>query len=305
MTIVYTTAYSRPEEADVPAFLSGLSEVRKELAEYYRSIHRMDQGVSLILKALESNGLARDTMVIFCSDNGPPFVNSKTTLFEAGVCLPFLMRAPGETPPGSVDPNSIPYIDLLPTFLDWPGRGYYTLGLGKQLRTGRSFMPIVGEEKLQPGWDRVFGSHTFHEITKYWPTRHMRSARYKYHQNVCWKLGFPFAMDLYASLSWEGMRNSTNGSSPTMIGRRKLEDCIRRPPEELYDLDNDPLDIRNLVGDEQHAGVLKEMRDALEAWQRDTRDLWLCRDGITVVRYTSSGYAREGLEIPDRWDFDA
>jgi N-sulfoglucosamine sulfohydrolase len=294
-----------PDEVHVPPFLSDIPEVRKELAEYYRSIHRMDQGVGLILKALEVNGLAKDTMVVFCSDNGPPFVNSKTTLFEAGVRLPFLMRAPGVTPPGTINSNLISYIDILPTFLDWAGYKNYPVGSGKQPRSGRSFIPIAGKETLQPGWDRVFGSHTFHEITNYWPTRYMRSARYKYHRNVCWKLDFPFAMDLYASLSWEGMRNSANGSSPAMIGQRRLEAYIRRPPEELYDLDNDPLELRNLVGDEKHGVVLKEMRDALEAWQKETKDLWLWRDGIAVMRYSSSGYAREGLKIPDRWDFDA
>jgi N-sulfoglucosamine sulfohydrolase len=73
----------------------------------------------------------------------------------------------------------------------------------------------------------------------------------------------------------------------------------------LYDLDNDPLELRNLVGDEKHGVVLKEMRDALEAWQKETKDLWLWRDGIAVMRYSSSGYARERLKIPDRWDFDA
>jgi hypothetical protein len=47
------------------------------------------------------------------------------------------------------------------------------------------------------------------------------------------------------------------------------------------------------------------MIDALEAWQKETKDLWLWRDGTAVTRYSSSRYAREGLKIPDRWDFDA
>ena len=46
------------------------------------------------------------------------------------------------------------------------------------------------------------------------------------------------------------------------------------------------------------------MRDALELWQKATGDLWLWRDGAPVVRYLSSDYAREGLKIPDRFDFN-
>ena len=49
-------------------------------------------------------------------------------------------------------------------------------------------------------------------------------------------------MDLYASLSFEGMRNSRHpeASKPAMVGQRKLKDYIFRPPEELYALETDP-----------------------------------------------------------------
>ncbi|KAF3770880.1 hypothetical protein M406DRAFT_59723 [Cryphonectria parasitica EP155] len=296
-----------PSETTVPPFLSDVPEVRQELAEYYRSIFRMDQGVGMILAALDREQLSDDTLVLFLSDNGPPFVNSKTTLFEAGVRLPFLLRAPGAAPSGTVNPNLISYVDILPTFLDWAGHPRLEAGEGKVQRRGRSVLPILASTTTSavPGWDHVFGSHTFHEITNYWPTRYMRNHRFKYHRNVCWKLDFPFAMDLYGSLSFEGMRNSATPSAPAMIGPRKLKDYIQRPPQELFDLENDPLEINNLAGDPDYAETLKEMNEALEQWQVETSDLWLWRDGMAVVRYISSGYAREGLRIPDRFDFEA
>ncbi|KAH7045137.1 alkaline-phosphatase-like protein [Macrophomina phaseolina] len=290
----------KPEDVEVPSFLSDIPEVRQELVEYYRAITRMDQGVGRILDALDAAGARHDTLVLFLSDNGPPFINSKTTLFEAGVRLPFLMRAPGISTPGTVNPSLVSYTDILPTFLDWAGHGHINAPEGKIQRRGRSILPILSTTTPEPGWDCVFGSHTFHEITNYWPTRYMRDCRYKYHRNVCWKLDFPFAMDLYASLSFEGMRNA----KPPMIGQRRLKDYIRRPPEELYDLENDPLEVENLAGRDEARGVLKEMREALEEWQRETRDLWLWRDGTPLVLYRTSNYAREGLRIPDRFDFD-
>ncbi|KAF4440778.1 arylsulfatase [Fusarium acutatum] len=292
-----------PEDVTVPSFLSDIPEVREEFAEYYRSIHRMDQGVGMVQSALERNGLADDTLVLFLSDNGPPFVNSKTTLFEAGVRLPFLMRAPGFTIPGNANPNLVSYVDILPTFLDWAGHSNMPSQAGFVQRKGRSILSIAGCSRSQPGWDRVFGSHTFHEITNYWPTRFMRNRRFKYHRNICWKLDFPFAMDLYASRSWEGMRNARGDKEP-MIGPRRLRDYICRPPEELFDLENDPREVVNLAGNPEYTEVLKSMRDALESWQKSTGDLWLWRDGAPVVRYLSSDYAREGLKIPDRFDFD-
>lgn len=293
----------KTEDVEVPSFLSDIPEVRQELAEYYRAITRMDQGVGLILDALNAAGQRDNTLVLFLSDNGPPFINSKTTLFEAGVRLPFLLRAPGISAPGSVNPNLVSYVDILPTFLDWAGRGEAKAPEGKIQRRGRSILSVLGKDSQDEAWGQVFGSHTFHEITNYWPTRFMRNRRFKYHRNVCWKLDFPMAMDLYASLSFEGMRNS----SPPTIGKRKFRDYIQRPPEELYDLENDPLELENLAGRSEFQDTLKEMRKALEEWQLETKDLWLWRDGTAVVRYTADhyNYAREGLRIPDRFDLDA
>lgn len=293
-----------PADVEIPLFLNDLPEVRQELADYYRSIHRLDQGIGMVLAALDRCGLTDNTLVLVLSDNGPPFVNSKTTLYDAGVRLPFLLRVPGQ-PTSVLNPNLISYVDILPTFLDWAGHG--SLGTAENFvgpRRGRSLLPMMSSTQLLPDWDQVFGSHTFHEITNYWPTRYMRTTRYKYHRNVCWKLDFPFAMDLYASVSFEGMRNSATASSPAMIGQRKLKDYICRPPEELYDLQEDPVEIKNLAQESGYQTILEEMRATVEEWQETTGDLWLWRDGTSIARYRTFNYAREGLKIPDRFDFD-
>jgi N-sulfoglucosamine sulfohydrolase len=281
-----------PAEVAVPSFLSDVPEVRQELADYYRSVHRLDRGVGMVLQALAAEGLAEETLVVFLSDNGAPFLNSKTTLFDAGVHLPLILRRPGQRP-GIANPNLVSFTDILPTFLDVAG-----LSPDPGKRRGRSLLPILEAERLLPGWDRVFGSHTFHEITNYWPTRFLRTPRYKYHRNIAWQLDFPFSGDLYGSLSWEGIRRQR----PAMIGKRAVVDYIRRPPEELFDLHADPLEITNLAGDPAQADRLRDFRAALEAWQRATDDPWLYRDGVSVraVRH----HLENGLTLPDRFDFD-
>ncbi|KAK2783148.1 hypothetical protein FQN53_009337 [Emmonsiellopsis sp. PD_33] len=210
-----TPSHYTPADAKIPPFLSDVPGVRLELAEYYRSIHRLDQGVGLILAALENARLANDTLVVFMSDNGPPFVNSETTLYDAGVRLPLIIRRPEGDPDQGQAPGTL-----------------------------------------------IFGFHTFHEVTNYCPTRYMRTRSFKYHRNIARKLDFPFAADLYGSLSWEGLRNSDR----PMLGSRTLKSHIRRPPEELYDLEADPQEVRNLATEPEFAGQLKDMRDALEAW---------------------------------------
>ena len=290
-----------PSEVEVPEYLSDLPEVRTELAEYYRSIHRLDQGIGLVLEKLKSTDVENDTMVIFLSDNGPPFPNSKTTLYDAGVRLPLLIRQPGAIP-GIRNPNFVSWVDILPTMLDWTGNSQLNAKEASR-RRGRSILPIMSSSGEVQSWDRVYGSHTFHEITNFWPTRFIRMKRFKYHRNVAWKLDFTLAADLYASLSWDGMRNSAEKTGEAMIGPRKLRDYIRRPPEELYDLDADLAEVKNLANEEDYQDTVKELRSDLERWQLVTRDPFLYRDGMSVLRMKP--YLRdEGLKVPDRWDFD-
>jgi N-sulfoglucosamine sulfohydrolase len=162
---------------------------------------------------------------------------------------------------------------------------------------------VLDKSDQVPDWDKVYGSHTFHEITNFWPTRFLRTRRYKYHRNVAWKLDFPFATDLYASLTWEGIRNSGTPGKQAMIGPRTLKNYIRRPPEELYDLDNDPHEIENLASHPDHQGTIKELRAELETWQMETKDPFLWRDGQSVL--LMKPYVKgEGMRVPDKWDVD-
>ena len=292
-----------PEDVEVPPWLTDLPEARAELVEYYKAINRTDTGVGLILEALERQGLADSTLVIFTSDNGPPFINSKTTLYDAGIHLPLIIRKP-DARKGVVNPNMVSFVDIVPTLLDWAG-----LDLSSKMpdskspaRQGRSFLPILEKDDVldEASWQHhVFGSHTFHEMQNYWPTRILRTKRYKYHRNIAWRLDFPFAADLYASTAFEAIRNM---EPPARVGKRTLKSYLFRPPEELYDLKNDPDEIHDLSEDEQHKELLLDMREKVSVWQKQTKDLWLYRDGQSVTVLTR--YAKDGLQIPDRLDFD-
>ncbi|KAI3531188.1 hypothetical protein CSPX01_14321 [Colletotrichum filicis] len=254
----------------------------------------------MILHELEESGYAKDTLVIFMSDNGPPFLNSKTTLYDAGIRLPLIARLPGSA--SSVNPNLVSYVDVLPTILDWilGDASGDASGEAKSQLAGRSFFDIVNENHDLADWDHVFGSHTFHESTNYWPTRYIRTRRYKYHRNIAWRLDFPFANDIYGSLTWEDIRNADQ--NPKMIGERQLKDYFFRPAEELYDLVNDPNEVKNLAKDLGYQDVLKELQTRLEDWQRRTNDPWLFRDGISVL--LNKHHLDAGLEVPDQWDLD-
>lgn len=255
-----------PSEVSLPYFLSDKPEVRREWADYYQSISRLDQGVGFLLEALKKTNHNEDTLVIFLSDNGPPFPGAKTTLYDAGVHLPLIISTPNQKRRGITNQAMVSWIDVLPTILDWAGVKK------PPVLTGRSLLPIL-EEETPKGWDAVYASHQSHEVTMYYPMRMIRTRTHKYIRNIAHKLDYPFASDIYNSLTWQG----TLERRDTMMGDRRVEDFVHRPLEELYDLEHDPHELMNVATKSAYAETLKDLRERLKKWQTSTRDPWLVK----------------------------
>lgn len=249
---------------DVPAFLPNRREVRAELAEYYQAVERVDQGVGRLIQVLHDTGHWDDTLVIFMSDNGIPFPGAKTTLYEPGMHLPLVVRSPEQKKRGVVTQALVSWTDLTPTVLAYTGaKG------PKYPLHGRSFLPVLETEKPE-GWSEVFGSHSFHEVTMYYPMRVIRTERYKCVLNLAHPLPFPFASDLFGSPTWQGVlkRNDTE------YGNRSVAAYVNRPRIELYDLEADPHELVNLAERSEHAELLADLTSRIRAWQEKTRDPW-------------------------------
>ncbi|MFO0865260.1 MAG: sulfatase [Gemmataceae bacterium] len=251
-----------PAKVVVPPHLPDNAEVRKDLAEYYQSVSRLDRGVGLVLKELEDVGLLDDTLIIFISDNGIPFPGAKTTLYEAGIHLPLIMSSPGHRN-GGTHKGLASWIDLAPTILD-----YAKVKGPKYALPGQSLMPVLGKETSER--ESVFGSHQMHEITMPYPMRTIVTQRWKLVVNLDHQKDFPFASDLWSSPSWQSVRA---GKLKTM-GQKSVESFLRRPKEELYDLENDPNELKNVAANSEHETVLRGLRTRLRQWQADTKDPW-------------------------------
>ncbi len=259
-----------PKDVKVPYYLPDRPEVREEIAKYYQACSRLDRGVGLLMEILQQSGHLEDTMVIFISDNGIPFPGAKTTLYEPGVHLPLIVSAPGHKQ-GHKNNALVSYVDLCPTILDWCGgkTPVYKAGRRKMKLPGRSFLPILDQTNPK-GWDRVFGSHQFHEITMYYPMRFIRTRKYKLLVNFAHKLDYPFASDLWASPTWQGILKRGDKK----MGVKSVEAYLHRPKYELYDMVKDPKELKNLADNPKYAKVRAELASELRRWQRATNDEW-------------------------------
>jgi N-sulfoglucosamine sulfohydrolase len=253
-----------PKKVIVPYHLPDADEVRKDLADYYQSVARLDRGVGLLLEVLRELGQLDDTLIIFISDNGIPFPGAKTTLYNAGINLPLIVAGPG-VPQGKTNNGLVSFADLTPTILD------FTKADGPKYKLpGRSILPIVNDENPK-GWDVAFASHQMHEITMMYPMRAIVTPTHKLIVNLDHQKEYPQASDLWGSPSWQFVRK-TNAK---MLGQRSVEAYLKRPREELYDLSADPNELKNLAADPAHAKTLTDLRQRLRAWQQQTADPWL------------------------------
>lgn len=256
-----------PKTLPLPYFIPDQPDARADLADYYGSVARLDFGVGAVMEVIKETKHADDTLVIFLSDNGIPFPGAKTTLYDAGVHLPLIIHSPAQKSKGVVNHAMASWTDIAPTILDWAGvKPPAAMG-------GKSLLPILDQEDAKDR-DVVFGSHQFHEITMYYPTRMVRTRTHKLIVNLAHELPFPSASDLYNSDTWQGVLKRND----TMLGRRPREAFEHRPREELFDLTKDPDELKNVAADPAYAGVLKDLKQRLHDWQVVTKDPWLVKE---------------------------
>ena len=278
-----------PLAISVPPWLPDFPEVRTELTEYYQAINRFDQGVAQLLDYLETSGRAKDTLVIFLTDNGPPFPGAKTNLHQPGMHLPLLVRNPLAPSPGTTCDARVSWIDMTPTILDFcqvtpapqppiiPGPNDDNPEVARPRNRpvqpvkfhGRSFLTAMTEAH-PPGWDTLYASHTFHEITMYYPMRVVIDGDDKLIYNIAHQLPYPFASDIQASPTWQAVL--THGE--TKFGQKTVESYLHRPKFELYDIQNDPWESKNLADDPAHSARLHQLQAQLQAWQKESKDPW-------------------------------
>jgi N-sulfoglucosamine sulfohydrolase len=253
----------RPEEIPVPGFLPDLPDIRTEMAQYFSSVNRCDQSLGEVLRALEESGLAKNTIVIFLSDNGIAMPFAKSNCYLTSTRTPWLMRWPGHIKPGTMDrEHFISGIDFMPTVLD-------VLGLPLPEGTdGKSFLPVLQGEKMAQR-DQVVTCYNEAFGNKAYPMRCLQDKRFGYIYNA-WSDGKKnYATEGMSGLSFKAMREAAPNDKSIAD---RVEMVVHRVPEELYDFAADPSALKNLIDDPAYAEQRKSMRAQLLSWMEKTQD---------------------------------
>ncbi len=290
-----------PAEVPVPAFLPDTPETRSELAEYYQSCSRIDAGIGRLVEILKEADLFDKTMIVFTSDHGMAFAGAKTTVYEPGLQVPFVVRNPYVQERGTVSEALISHVDITPSLLDFGGglnpatngpkhmldakKFWKEQGGGNMFAEnrnggnkftsyqGKSWVSVLSDPAKEHH-ESIFASHTFHEIQMYYPMRVLRDRKYKLIWNIANKLDYPFASDLWAASSWQAQ---VRKGDDTPYGARTVGEYVHRPRFELYDMESDPDESKNLAEDPAFQTTLEEYCQRMKKTQESLEDPWVSK----------------------------
>ncbi|MCF7816413.1 MAG: sulfatase [Kiritimatiellales bacterium] len=231
--------------------------VREEVAAYYNCVNRMDVGLGMLLENLKKAGVYDDTLIIFLGDHGVPFTRAKTTAYEAGEAVPFIVEWPGVGEAGVRNNDFISSVDIMPTILD-------AVGADCPPVAGQSLRRVV-EGKTPAAWRKVlFAEYTSHAAEHFYPRRSVRNKEFKLIHNLDFSRANPIPF-IDATRIRPGVT-----VDPHM---QAAYETTEHPPEwELYQLGKDPYETVNLVGNPEYAAELKKLQAMLRDWQKETDD---------------------------------
>jgi len=188
----WQVAFGPRNEAFAKANLTGRELTRwkyqEYMKDYLRCIKAVDDSVGRVMEYLKVNGLDKNTIVIYSSDQG--FYNGehgwfdKRWIYEESIHMPFIVRWPGVVKPGTRFTSMIQNIDYAPTFLDIAG-GKIPEGLH-----GRSFAPILRGE-TPANWRKSVYYHYYdggHSVAKHYGVRTDRYTLAYFYQTDEWEL---------------------------------------------------------------------------------------------------------------------
>ncbi len=246
-----------PANVRIPAYHPDHPEVRKDWAQYYDMITEMDKMVGDKLKELKDDGLEDDTIVFYYGDHGSGMPRSKRWPFFSGLNVPLIVHLPKKwahlaSPDFEVGGSSdrrVGFVDLAPTLLSLAGQK------PPAHLQGHAFLGKHQAPPQEYGYGfRGRMDERYDMVRSVVGKRYIYIRNYMPHKLYGQHVGYMFVTtttQVWKRLFDEGKLNEAQSHFWKV-----------KPPEELYDLENDPDEVNNLINSKNHAQILKKMRQA-------------------------------------------
>ena len=276
-----------PQQANVPPFLPDRPEIRSDVLDHCAEIDWFDQHLARIVKSLEARGELQNTLIIVTGDNGMPFPRAKANCYEYGIHVPLAISWGDAVPGNRVVDDLVGFVDFAPTILEAAG-----IPVPENM-SGKSLLNVLKSNKagkVDPSRTAVYAARERHSSSRWnnatYPIRAIRTDDFLYIRNfrpLRWPAGEPIKYEKDGTLGpMHGGYHDIDGCpSLTFLIDHRDDPQIgpffhlavdHRPGEELYDIRNDPGNLKNLAADPQYAKKKSELSARLEQTLRDTGD---------------------------------
>ncbi|QDV62843.1 sulfatase-like hydrolase/transferase [Crateriforma conspicua] len=249
-----------PQQVQVPPMMFDGPETRAELAGFYHEVSRTDHFLGKVMDELQRQGIAENTYLVYCSDNGRPFPRCKTYLYDSGIQTPLVVAGPGVAV-GRTE-SLVSSIDYAGTFLELAGLEH------PDTVQGVSLVDVFQDPDARVR-DVAFAERNWHVYQNH--QRAVRAGDWLYIWNA-WPDRYSVAGES-SSYVFAAVRELWQAAE-----RGKLNDAQalltlpQQPAEMLFNVRNDPCQFDNLADEARYAETLGTMRQLFRQWERETGD---------------------------------
>lgn len=263
---------ARMAELELPPYYPDTPLMRRDWANYLKTMESMDKKMGKIMEWLTRNGLYENTMVVFVGDHGRCMPRGKQFLYDGGIHVPLIIRWPGHIEAGQVYSSLVSSIDIAPTVLDAAGVDI------PDWMHGRSLL-----DENNPPREYIFAARDKMDNT-HDAMRAVRTDNFKYILNLMperpWCQFNEYKEKKYPSLALLNVMHLKGELTPEQDRFMQAS----KPEEELFDLRKDPYEIHNLAGNPKYEPVLNKMRQLVSDWRLAIED-----KGVTE-KFRSAGW---------------
>ena len=244
-------------DVELPPYYADTDFVRRDWANGLEQMQIVDREVGALLKRLDDEGLADNTIVFFIGDHGRCHIRGKQFLYDGGIRIPMIMRWPGKVRPGQVSDSMVSSIDICATALEAAGVNAPVPLHGKNLLgdvvANRKYI-FAARDKMDETHDsmRAIRSKDFKLILNLMPERPWcQYNRYK-----------EGAYPVLAEMNILNLKGQLSPEQATFFGATK-------PSIELFDLRVDPHEVNNVADDPEYADIKSDLLKTLHDWREN------------------------------------
>ena len=245
-----------PNDLSVPPFFPNDSLTRHALAVNYSNLVEMDKQMGEIIDKLKDQGLYENTYIFFYSDHGGPFPRHKRAIYDTGSKVPLVIKFPKRIKVKEKrNYDFLNFIDFAPTILSI---------VGLEIPKVYQGIAFLGSKKSKNKRNYSYSaSDRFDEVTD--RIRAVKTKKYKYIRN--YDINKPHALNNSYRTQMALMRHLTAlNESNLLSAEQKLWFNVPKNLEEFYDLENDPFELNNLIGEKKYSKEIENLRIQLDNW---------------------------------------